>query len=261
VLPDQRQAGELEARLVPVYLLQRYQGEALARLIGGGEYEYTSSGDIKAARAQAGVRQVPAATQRAALARLADSLRAEYLALPPQVLDMLTPPAQGYERSREYFGTRMSSVFDALSAAEAGAAQSATFLLDAGRINRLAWQHARDTAQPGVQEVLEQVLQRTWKRDAVPSTLAGGEAVQLASNWVVLDTLLQLLDKPGLHASVDAELRQQMRALADWLKKHPGRGVNADSRAQAADLVTRYLADPRSVVLRPLPVIPPGAPI
>jgi hypothetical protein len=27
VLPDARQAGELEARLVPVYLLQRYQAK------------------------------------------------------------------------------------------------------------------------------------------------------------------------------------------------------------------------------------------
>ena len=32
VLPPDRQAGELEARLVPVYLLHRYQTEAVARL-------------------------------------------------------------------------------------------------------------------------------------------------------------------------------------------------------------------------------------
>ncbi|MGO4377839.1 zinc-dependent metalloprotease [Pseudoduganella sp. RAF19] len=261
VLPNDRQTGEIEARLVPVYLLQRYQGEAVARLIGGGEFDYSTSGDVKAGRAQPGVRLVPAATQRAALTRMADTLRAEYLALPQSVLDMLTPPAQGYERSKEYFGTRMNSVFDALSAAETGAAQTAQFLFDATRMNRVAWQHARDAAQPGVQEVLSATLAKTWKRDAVPSSLTGGEAVQLASDWVVLDTLLKVVDDGGLHANVEAEVRAQLRELAVWMKKNPGKGVTADSRAQAADYITRYLADPRSVKLRALPTIPPGAPI
>jgi hypothetical protein len=261
VLPDERQTGEIEARLVPVYLLQRYQGEAVARLIGGGEFDYSTSGDVKAGRAQSGVRPVAAATQRVALARLAETLRAEYLSLPPSVLDVLTPPAQGYERSKEYFGTSMNSVFDALSAAESGAAQTAQFLFDASRLNRLAWQHARDAAQPGVQEALGAVLATTWKRGAVPASLSGGEAVQLASNWVVLDALLKVVDGGALHANVEAELRAQLRELAGWLKKNPGKGVTADSRAQAADHVLHYLADPRSVKLRALPAIPPGAPI
>jgi hypothetical protein len=45
------------------------------------------------------------------------------------------------------------------------------------------------------------------------------------------------------------------------LKANPGKGTTASSRAQAADHVLRYLADPRSVKLRALPIIPPGAPI
>jgi hypothetical protein len=261
VLPDARQAGEIEARLVPVYLLQRYQGEALARLIGGGEFEYTTAGDIKAGQAKAGVRATPAAVQRQALSRLTDSLRAEYLALPANVLDVLTPPAQGFERNREYFATRMDSVFDAFSIVEAGAAQSAGFLLAPGRVNRVAWQHARDAQQPGVQDLMTQLLQKTWKRDAVPSLVPGGEAVQLASNWVVLDAVLNLLDGGKLHPGVDAEVRQSTRELATWLQKNPGKGVVADSRKQAAEQILHYLADPRGIKLRPMPAIPPGAPI
>lgn len=261
VLPDERQAGELEARLVPVYLLQRYQGEAVARLLAGGEYESATSADIRAGRAAAGVKATPAATQRAALARLADTLRAEYLALPAGLLDQLSPPAAGFDRSKEYFGTRMNAVFDALSAAESGAAQTAGFLFDAGRLNRLYWQHARDASMPGSSEVVDAALASTWKRSAVPARVAGGEAVQLAANWVVLDALLQALEGGKLHANVDADLRQQLRGLASWLKANPGKGTIAASRAQAADHVSRYLADPRSVKLRALPEIPPGAPI
>jgi hypothetical protein len=261
VLPDSRQIGELEARLVPVYLLQRYQGEALARLIGGGEFDYTSSGDVKAGIVKAGIKVTPAAVQRQALNRLADSLRAEYLALPANVLDILTPPAMGHERSREYFATRMESVFDAFSIAEAGAAQTTGFLLDAGRINRLAWQHARDPQQPGVQEVLSLLLQKTWQREPVPASVIGGEAVQLAANWVVIDGLLNLLDGGKLHPQVDAEVRQTLHQLLHWVQKNPGKGTILDSRKQVFLHVSGYLNDPRSVKLRGSPPIPPGAPI
>lgn len=261
VLPAARQAGELEARLVPVYLLQRYQGEALARLVGGASFDSTSAGDIRAGSALAGTRVTPAAQQKQALARLSDTFSAEYLALPAQVLDVLTPPAVGYERGREYFVSRMASVFDALSMVEAGAAQTATFLFDAERLNRLAWQQARDAQLPGVDTVLAQALGKSWQRGPVPASVTGGEAVQLAANWVVLDTLLNVLDSGKLHPQVAAQVRSGVQQLAVWLQQHPGQGSMAASRKQAADLIQAYLRDPRSVKLRTVPVIPPGAPI
>jgi hypothetical protein len=151
----------------------------------------------------------------------------------------------------------MDSVFDAFSAVEAGATQTSALLLDAGRINRLAWQHARDQNQPGVGELLELLLARTWKREAVPKSIVAGEAVQLAANWVVLDALLRLLDGAELHAPVDAEVRQHLQQLGKWLAQKP---TNA-SHAQAAALIKRYLADPASTRLRKAAPVPPGAPI
>ncbi len=260
VLPDARQTGELEARLVPVYLLHRYQTEAVARLIGGGSYEFATIGDVRTGVSQAGVRTVPAAIQRQALQRLADSLRGEELALPANVLDVMTPPGQGYQRTVEYFATGMERVFDPYAVAEAGAAQTCLFLLDPARINRLSWQHARDAQQLGVADTLDAVLAGGWKRTAT-GTLPGVAAVQQASNWVVLDSVLRLIDGGKLHPQVDAEVRQSVRELAGWLVKTPGSGSVARNRKQAADLITRYLADPESVKLRPAPAIPPGAPI
>lgn len=257
VLPDGRQAGEIEARLVPLYLLHRYQAEALARLLGGGEFEYATSSDVRARRVREGVATTPAAVQRQALLRLADSLRSEQLALPAKVLDILTPPGPGYARGREYFATRMDSVFDAFAAVEAGASQSAGFLFNPARINRLAWQHARDPGQPGVRELFDTVLQRTWKRAAVPAAVTAGEAVQVAANWVVLDAMLAAVDGKQLHAGVDAEVREALGEFGQWLRRHPG----GASRKQAAELIARYLADPRSVPLRAAPPVPPGAPI
>lgn len=261
VLPPQRQVGELEARLVPVYLLHRYQTEAVARLIAGGEYEFGLVSDVNAGRIETGVKLVPAATQRLALQKLTQSLRAENLALPQNVLDMLTPPSEGYSRTREYFSTKMSEVFDAFSAVEAATAQTTMFLLDASRMNRLSWQHARNQKQLGVNELFTQLFDQTWKRDAVPSNVVAGEAVQLAANWVILDATLGLLENNSLHTQVKAEVRKSVSDLAAWLQKNPGKSTTANSRQQAAKMLQDYLRDPSSVKLRAMPSIPPGSPI
>ncbi|MFC3176236.1 zinc-dependent metalloprotease [Undibacterium amnicola] len=261
VLPPQRQVGELEARLVPVYLLHRYQTEAVARLIGGAEYEYGLAKDANAGRIQPGAKPVSAALQRQALQKIIASLRAENLALPKNVLAILTPPSEGYNRTPEYFSGRMNVVFDALSAVEAGAAQSSQFLFDATRINRLAWQHAIDEQQLGVNELFKQVFEQTWQRAEPGSTVLAGNTVQLAANWVVLDAVLGLIDNGRLHPQVQADVRQSVTELARWLQKNPGKGSIASSRQQAAELILSYLRDPASVKLRPLPPIPPGAPI
>ncbi len=260
-LPPQRQLGELEARLVPVYLLHRYQIEAVARLIAGGEYEYGLAQDANEGRVQAGVKTVPAMTQRAALQKLISSLRAEQLALPASLIDALAPQSEGYNRTPEYFSGRMSVAFDAFSAVEAAAAQSSMFLFDAARFNRLAWQQARDTQQLSIEEVLQQVFAQTWKREAIPNKVVAGEAVQMAANWVVLDASLSMLDSGRLHPQVQAQVRQQLQELASWLQKNAGKGAQAGSRQQAAELIIKYLRDPNSVKLRGLPSIPPGAPI
>lgn len=253
VLPPARQSGEFEARLVPLYLLHRYQTEAVARLLGGASYAYASGADRRA-----GATPVAAATQREALARLVATFAADTLVLPDNVLALMTPPGNEYARSREYFSTQMAPLFDPLSAAEAATAQTTTFLFAPERLNRLAWQHARDAQQPGVAELLAAVFAGSWNQ--APRTGAAA-AVQTAANWVVLDALLHTLDDGKLHAQVDAAVRMTLRAWQTQLASERSDTAAAASRLAAADLIKRYLADPKSVSLRALPKIPPGAPI
>lgn len=251
VLPPDRQLGELEARLVPVYLMHRYQTEAVARLLGGARYDYGLAGD-----AQAGSTPVDAKTQLAARQRLLLTLRAATLALPENVLASMTPPGNEYARNREYFATRANPVFDPLGAADAAAAVSLQFLLAPSRLQRLALQHARDPALPGVADTLDALLDATW-RQALPDD-APLALVQRSINWVVLDALLATLEGGQLHPAVDAQIRQRLRSLQRSASQRPD--PNGDLPA-AADRIESYLADPTSVKLRPLPVVPPGAPI
>jgi hypothetical protein len=256
VLGRDRQTGELEVRLVPVYLLHRYQVEAVARLLGGVSYQYAMGGESRAANVS-----VSSAQQQAALTALIGTLSAKELALPKNVLDLLTPPGTEYGRSREYFATRTAPVFDALSAVEADAMQTTQFLFDPSRLNRLEWQHARDATQPGIATVLDQIFRGTWQIENTDASEAAANAVQLAANWVVLDNLLATLEGGQLHAQVQAEVRDSLTQWQHWLEKNPGRDSIASSRREAASYIAKYLADPKSVKLHTLPVIPPGAPI
>jgi len=259
VLPPDRQRGELEARLVPIYLLHRYQTEAVARQLAGASYQYNLN-DLSRAN-EAGTRTVPATEQRAAITRLVSLLSAEELALPANVLDVMTPPAIGYSRSREYFASRMAPVFDTLVAVESAAALTAQLLFDPARLNRLAWQQAREPAQPGIADLMRAVFAATWQRNAVDSTLVAGEAVQLAANWIALDAVLATLDGGQLHPSVASELRTELLFWQQWLADHAKRGQLGDNRREAARFLSQYLTDPAAVKLRPLPTLPPGAPI
>jgi hypothetical protein len=257
VLPPARQLGELEARLVPVYLLHRYQTEAVARLVGGARYRYGLAGDTAP-----GATPVAATDQHAALERLLRTLSAAELALPANVLDSTTPPGNDYERTREYFATRSGPLFDPLSAAAAASAQTLQFLFDPARLNRVAWQHARDAGQPGIATIFAGTFRATWQRDTATDDLPAATAVQLAIDWTTLDAALNLLEAGQLHAQVDADVRAQLKQWQTWLAQNAaGDGAAAASRREAAALIERYFADPKSVKLRPLPPIPPGAPI
>ena len=256
VLGPERQNGELEARLVPVYLLHRYQTEAVARQLAGASYQYGDIGD-----GNAGTTPVAPAVQMAALQRLVRTLGAEDLALPANVLDLLTPPSTGYERSREYFSTRTAPLFDALAAVEASATMSSQFLFDPARLNRLSWQHARDANEPGIESVLGAVFKGTWQRDNLAAAIVAGATVQLASNWASLDVLLDALDGDKLHDPVRAQIRQTLSNWQAWLTANPGSAAVSASRKEAADYLRKYLADPKSVKRHGPAEIPPGSPI
>ena len=85
--------------------------------------------------------------------------------------------------------------------------------------------------------------------------------MQQAANWIVLDSVLATLDGDQLHASVAAAVRSELDQWQRWLAGHAGRGMIGDNRRQAAAYLEQYLRDPAGTKRRPLPVIPPGAPI
>ncbi|WP_381790309.1 zinc-dependent metalloprotease [Streptomyces niveus] len=251
VLAPGRQTGELEERAVILQLYHRSHLSAVARLIGGTRYGYGLAGEEGA-----GTVPVEADVQRQALARLADLLRAEHLALPANVLDTLTPPAVRHGRTSEYFDTRAGRVFDPFSAVEATAALVTEELLDPARLNRLGWQHAADPAVPGPGDVVDALLDTVWRRhDHVPADLVAGAAVQETAGWAVLRAVLGVLKNDLPHGTVRARISGRLRRLAEELRD------GGDTEREAAGTITAFLAGEDAALLGTVPRVPPGAPI
>ncbi|MEO8000477.1 MAG: zinc-dependent metalloprotease [Arenimonas sp.] len=246
-LPPNRQLGEAERRLVPLYLLHRYQAEAVIRLIGGNNYSYGLVADSDSSS-----NPVAADQQKRALQAAANLISDETLSIPDSVLNVLSPPSNEYNRSPEDFDTLMDPMFDPMQAAGSATALITQFAFNPSRLNRVAFQHSRNSNSPSVDDVFDALIMHYWQ------TSASGKNALLSQtrNWVLLDAALLTLDGGNLHPAVAAQWRQSLQSLSAKL-----RNAKDLQSQQAGTYIQRYLDDPSSVKLRALPTVPPGAPI
>ena len=215
-IPTGNTLSSLEERLVPIYLLHRYQLDAVAKVIGGVDYEYESKGDYAQPK---GAKVVNSKAQSAALDSLLDTLQPSYLTLPEHIVSLIPPKAYGESRNRESFNGRTGLTFDPISAAESAANYSLTLLLQPQRLNRLASQHGMNKDAPGVSSVISALLARSLKQES-DSQLAW------RINYVVLDGLVNILANPTLAPEVGATIELQLRDLTKWLNSMKKRGQN-----------------------------------
>src|SRR5690349_19738149 len=174
----------IEDVLVPIYMYHRYQVEAAAKVVGGEDYTFSVKG-----KGDRNPQIVAPEEQRRALTAVLDTLKPEALTLPEPLLRLLPPRPPGYERTREDFRIRTQPVFDALAPAEAMADHVSGFLLNPERAARLVQFHARDIRNPGLGEVIDRIINSTWK--ASTATGYAGE-IQHIVNMIVLGDLMGL---------------------------------------------------------------------
>jgi Met-zincin/Domain of unknown function (DUF5117)/Domain of unknown function (DUF5118) len=242
----------IEDTLVPIYLLHRYQVEAASKLVGGMDYTIALRGD-----GQTPTQIVAAAEQRRALAAVLATLKPEVLALPESLLKILPARPVMYERGREDFKIRTSPAFDALAPAEAAAQHTLQFLFNPERAARLVEFHARDAANPGLEDVFDAVFAATWKspRDSGYS----GEIGRVVDNVVLYD-LMVLANDPKASGQVRAIALQALEQIKDWMT-----GTHPTDPAQRAHVffgiaqIEQYQRDPTKLVLT-APAEPPDGP-
>ncbi|SFQ64962.1 zinc-dependent metalloprotease [Hymenobacter arizonensis] len=245
----------LEEVLVPIYLLHRYQVEAVAKSLGGQYFTHAVKND-----GQAPTQMVDPAVQWQAFDALLATISPAALQLPEALIAKIPPRPSGYPATLETFGRYTGPTFDPLAAAEAAAGPTIASLLNPQRAARLIEYQARDSKQPGFLPVVEQLLARTWR--ARPETGYAG-AVQTVVNNLALQHLLQLAANAKAPASVRGQALLAVDGLQRWMHSQAKRG----KAPQQANLlfglsqIERFRANPTAFTPAPAVDMPPGAPI
>lgn len=251
-----RPLATLEEVLVPVYLLHRFQLQAVAKLLGGDYFSYALRGD-----GQQATRPVAAGRQRAALDAMLATLNPDVLALSPELLATLPPRPPGYTLGRESFPRETGPTFDPFSPARSAAALTLQALLEPHRAARLVAANALDADMPGFDEVLRSLLASTW----LAERQSGQQAeIQRNTNLLVLDSLLRLQVDEDVSPAVRALVLDTVAGLHDWLTARVGGERNAIWRGHyriALSRIAQAQDDPQSIRKLPSVPVPPGSPI
>jgi hypothetical protein len=255
-IPEGTPMATLEDVLVPVYLFHRYQIEAAASVLGGLVYNHTLKGDVQASPSIVG-----GGEQRHALDALLETLEPGQLMIPEELLSIIPPRPPGYRQTRELFPGFTGDTFDPLAAAEAASRITVTRILHPHRASRMIEYHARKPDVPGLLEVLERLIESTWKQ---PTKGRLDAQVQCVVDRVILDEMMRLCIDSRASRQARAIVWQELTDLETWLVKQIRREKDEDRHAHFTHtqaILKRFLAEADDIEL-PHPIeIPPGAPI
>jgi hypothetical protein len=243
----------IEDVLVPIYMLQRYQVDAASKLIGGMDYTFALRAD-----GQVATQIVAAAEQRRSLAAVLATLKPEALELPESLLKIIPPRPPEYERGREHFKLRTYPAFDSLSPAEEAAQHTLQFLFNPERAERLVEFHARDEANPSLEEVFDAVLAATWK---APHGSGYRGQINNVVGDVVLYDLMALAANDKASDEVRAIASLKIHELKEWLSGPKAAPVISDKAHVffASAKIEQFENDPKRLDLT-APAEPPDGP-
>ena len=251
-----RPMATLEEVLVPIYLLHRFQLNAVGKLIGGHEYQYAMRGDGQDISAP-----VPPDRQREALAALLDTLTPAILRLPDKVLSLIPPRPPGFPKSRETFPTGTGKIFEPFGAARSAAALTLDVLLEPSRAARLIATGASNADSPGFYELTDGLLDASW---FAPRVSGLDSEIQRSVNSLVLERLVMLALNGAADAQVRAIALDTVERLDSWLASRLSSESDRDWRAHyrfARFSIERLRSDPASVEQEAPVAVPPGEPI
>ena len=244
----------LADRLVPLYLLHRYQTEAAVKLIGGLEFRYAMRGD-----GQLVTKMVPGEDQRRGVQAVLATVAPAVLTLREDLLSLLPPRPPEYDRTRDSFQGHTGLTFDALGAAEGAATHTFALLFDAARASRLVEYHHRDTTLPSLHEVLQAALDATWR---APGETGLAAAVKMRVEHVMLRHLMALGAREESPAPVQAIVADVLAELRDHLTESiPADAVLRAHRRAALAAIAAFERDPARFRAPGTLPPPPGMPI
>ncbi|MHB1872091.1 MAG: zinc-dependent metalloprotease [Steroidobacteraceae bacterium] len=248
LLPDEPLA-DLRREFVLVWLLQRYEAVAAAKLVGGVDYNYAING-----HPHPPARPVGARAQNAAIAALLETLSTRELTVPPRLLSELSYGIHGARNpqfDQEVFANAGGAVFDPLVAADVAAQVTLNALLAPSRLTRVYEQHQADPSLPGLGELLNRLL---------AATVDGAHgAVGRRIAYRTLMTLARTVADRHTSPDVAALIADRLNGIARRFAAVQGAGDTAAWERSMAQVLTRP-ALLRAQLEHATPRIPPGMP-
>ena len=238
--------SEAEKVLVPVYLMHRYQIEAVSKIIGGVDYNYAVKGFDEPIN-----QPVSEPVQNAAMQELLNTLTPDNLAIPKDALDILVPAAKGYGRNRESFDSHNSMVFDPLNSAEALSNFVLTLMLHPERLSRINQQDV------SLNDYLEAIESRLFNYLADENDYKNHLAMIPQKLYVI--HLIKLVRNTEIDKQVSAMARFRLMDLL-FERNNSNKDWRAHNR-YLRNIVKSLEEQPELVKLPGIADMPPGSPI
>lgn len=241
--------SNLEFVLLPLYMHHRFQLRSAVQSLGGADYRYALKGD-----GQTPFTIVEAEEQRDALETVLSTLDVDFLALSPEIIQMIPPPAfRHYEG--EAFPGHTEQIFDPIGAAEAAAAFTVGEVLQPARMARLVLYGSLGD-YPDLEEVTDRLIEVTWGVTD-PGDRYKQEVLHVAQR-AVADQMMQQAGQAQNPASVRAVLSDRLDRLAARIES--GTTPSPHARLVAAD-IRRWQSRIENTVPGPQLQMPAGDPI
>ena len=155
-IPANTPLAKLEEVFVPMYMIHRYQVQAVSKILAGADYTYALKGD-----GQNPIKPVSAKEQLEALSTLLQTLEPDFLKVPAAVYSLIPPRPFRYDANpREVFKRRTGMAFDLLTPAETSAQLTFSLLFEPKRLSRLSAQTLQEPSLPSLKNVLSQCTQK-----------------------------------------------------------------------------------------------------
>ena len=239
--------SEAEKVLVPVYLMHRYQLEAVGKIIGGVDYNYAVKGFAEPIN-----KPISEPVQHAAMQVMLNSLTPESLAIPQTTLEVLLPSAKGYGRTRESLDSKTSMVFDPLTSAEALTNFVLTLMLHPERLSRINQQAV------SLSEYLNAIQTRIFNERGRSDTYLNQLSMIPQKLYVI--HLIKLAKNTQIDKQISAMAQLKLEQVTSLLVK--GNTDDWKAHKMYMDKMIKSLNNQNEVLDLPgIAEMPPGSPI
>lgn len=243
----------LEDVFVPLYFLHRFQTEAVSKIIGGLDYNYAVKGGN-----QFIVKRVSGKVERDALNVILKTIDVSMIGIPKLKLNLFPPRTFGYSRSRESFKSKNGVEFDPFGAVETASEMTLELLFHPQRASRLVLHKSLDKTQLGLDELIDEVLNGTFKKTHKDAYY---QELQNVINHQVLNQLFYLAANKNTYRQINAIVFAKLDEIKQILKTKKANGTQKMYNNQLIKMIEEFKKSPKTYKKKDAPKIPDGSPI